>query len=201
MNIIAALCLGIGLSAACGFRVFIPPLALSIAAHGGMLQLSSEWEWLGSESAITTLSIAATVEVFAYFIPWVSNFLDSIEILLAPIAGMFMTASTLSMAGDFDPTLLWILTVIVGGATAETVELTTSVTRLATSVSTAGMGSPIIGLVEAISSAIISILAISLPILSTLLVIFLLIYGIRRILKFIAKRKRRRKMKDVVDEG
>ena len=201
MNIIAALCLGIGLSAACGFRVFIPPLALSIAAHGGMLQLSSEWEWLGSESAITTLSIAATVEVFAYFLPWVSNFLDSIEILLAPIAGMFMTASTLSMAGDFDPTLLWILTVIVGGATAETVELTTSVTRLATSVSTAGMGSPIVGLVEAISSAIISILAISLPILSTLLVIFLLIYGIRRILKFIAKRKRRRKMRDVVDEG
>ncbi|MGB7375556.1 MAG: DUF4126 domain-containing protein [Rivularia sp. (in: cyanobacteria)] len=199
MNIIAALCLGIGLSAACGFRVFIPPLALSIAAHGGMLQLSSEWEWLGSESAITTLSIAATVEVFAYFLPWVSNFLDSIEILLAPIAGMIMTASTLSMAGDFDPTLLWILTIITGGATAETVELTTSVTRLATSVSTAGMGGPIIGLVEAISSAIISILAISLPILSTLLVIFLLIYCVRRILKFIAKRKRRRKMNNVVD--
>ncbi len=199
MNIIAALCLGIGLSAACGFRVFIPPLALSIAAHGGMLQLSSEWEWLGSESAITTLSIAATVEVFAYFIPWVSNFLDSIEILLAPIAGMIMTASTLSMAGDFDPTLLWILTIITGGATAETVELTTSVTRLATSVSTAGMGGPIIGLVEAISSAIISILAISLPILSTLLVILLLIYSVRRILKFIAKRKRRRKMNNVTD--
>lgn len=199
MNIIAALCLGIGLSAACGFRVFIPPLALSIAAHGGMLTLSSEWEWLGSESAITTLSIAATVEVFAYFIPWVSNFLDSIEILLAPIAGMIMTASTLSMAGDFDPTLLWILTIITGGATAETVELTTSVTRLTASVSTAGMGGPIIGLVEAISSAIISILAISLPILSTLLVIFLLIYSVRRILKFIAKRKRRRKMNNITD--
>ncbi len=196
MNIIAALCLGIGLSAACGFRVFIPPLALSIAAHGGMLQLSSEWEWLASESAITILSIAATVEVFAYFIPWVSNFLDSIEIAIAPIAGMFMTASTLSMAGDFDPTLLWILTVIVGGATAETVELGTSITRLGASVTTAGMGSPIVGFVEAISSIVISILAIALPILSTLLVIFLLIYGIRRILKFIVKRKRRRKMKD-----
>ena len=199
MNIIAALCLGIGLSAACGFRVFIPPLALSMAAHGGMLQLSSEWQWLATQNAITILSIAATIEVFAYFIPWVSNFLDSIEIAVAPIAGMFMTASTLSMAGDFDPTLWWILTVIVGGATAETVELTTSVTRLAASVSTAGMGGPIVGFVEAISSIVISILAITLPILSTLLVIFLIIYGIRRILKFIAKRKRRRKMNNVVD--
>ena len=199
MNIIAALCLGIGLSAACGFRVFIPPLALSMAAHGGMLQLSSEWEWLATQNAITILSIAATIEVFAYFIPWVSNFLDSIEIGIAPIAGMFMTASTLSMAGDFDPTLWWILTVIAGGVTAETVELGTSITRLGASVTTAGMGGPIVGFVEAISSIIISILAITLPILSTLLVIFLIIYGIRRILKFIAKRKRRRKMRDVVD--
>ncbi|MGB6295243.1 MAG: DUF4126 domain-containing protein [Rivularia sp. (in: cyanobacteria)] len=199
MNIIAALCLGIGLSAACGFRVFIPPLALSIAAHGGMLTLSSDWQWLASQNAITALSIAATVEVLAYFIPWVSNFLDSIEIGIAPIAGMFMTASSLSMAGDFDPTLLWILTVIAGGVTAETVELGTSITRLSASVTTAGMGGPIVGFVEAISSIIISILAISLPILSTLLVIFLIIYGIRRIFKFIAKRKRRRKMKDVVD--
>ncbi len=199
MNIIAALCLGIGLSAACGFRIFIPPLALSMAAHGGMLQLSSDWQWLATQNAVTTLSIAATVEVLAYFIPWLSNFLDSIEIGVAPIAGMFMTASTLSMAGDFDPTFLWIVTVIAGGATAETVELATSITRLTASVTTAGMGGPIVGFVEAISSIIISILAISLPILSTLLVIFLLIYGIRRILKFIAKRKRRRKMRDAVD--
>lgn len=199
MNIIAALCLGMGLSAACGFRVFIPPLALSMAAQSGMLQLSSEWQWLESQNAITILSIAATIEVFAYFIPWVSNFLDSIEIAVAPIAGMFMTASSLSMAGDFDPTLWWILTVVAGGAAAETVELGTSITRLGASVTTAGMGGPIVGFVEAISSIIISILAISLPILSTLLVIFLIIYGIRRILKFIAKRNRRRKMKDVVD--
>jgi hypothetical protein len=196
MNIITALCLGIGLSAACGFRVFIPPLALSMAAHGGVVQLSSDWQWLGTTSAVMTLGIAATVEVFAYFIPWVSNFLDSIEIGLAPIAGMFLTASTLSMAGDFDPTLLWILTVIAGGATAETVELGTSITRLAASGATGGMGGPIVGLVEAISSIIISILAISLPILATLLVIFLIIYAVRRILKFIIKRKRRREMKE-----
>ncbi|MEA5593242.1 DUF4126 domain-containing protein [Rivularia sp. UHCC 0363] len=199
MNIIAALCLGIGLSAACGFRVFIPPLALSIAAHGGMLQLSSDWQWLTTQNAIITLSIAATVEVLAYFIPWVSNFLDSIEIGLAPIVGMFITASTLSIAGDFDPTFLWILTVIAGGATAETVELGTSISRLGASVTTAGMGGPIVGFVEAISSIVISILAIALPTLTMLLVIFLIIYGTRRIFKFIAKRKRRRKMKNSLD--
>ena len=185
-----ALCLGIGLSAACGFRVFIPPLALSIAYHSGVVQLSSNWEWLGTQNAITTLSIAATIEVFAYFLPWVSNLLDSIEIGLAPIAGMFITASSLSIAGDFDPTFLWIITVIAGGATAETIELGTSFTRLVTSGTTAGLGGPIVGFVEAVSSIVMSILAIAAPIWTILLVLFLLIYGIRRIFKFVSKRKR-----------
>ena len=192
-----ALCLGLSLSAACGFRVFIPPLALSIAFHSGVIQLSPDWEWLGTQNAITTLSIAATIEVFAYFIPWLSNFLDSIEIGLAPIAGMFVTASTLSIAGDFDPTFLWIITVIAGGATAETVELGTSMTRLVTSGSTAGIGGPIVSFVEASSSIVISFLAINAPTIAILLVVFLVIDGVRRIRKFNSKRKRRRTIKDL----
>ena len=192
-----ALCLGLSLSAACGFRVFIPPLALSIAFHSGVVQLSPDWQWLGTQNAIITLGIAATIEVFAYFIPWVSNFLDSIEIGLAPIAGMFVTASTLSIAGDFDPTFLWIVTVIAGGATAETVELGTSMTRLITSGSTAGIGGPIVSLIEAGSSIVMSILAINAPNVAILLVVFLVIDGIRRIRKFNSKRKRRRTIKDL----
>ena len=192
-----ALCLGLSLSAACGFRVFIPPLALSIAFHSGVVQLSPDWQWLGTQNAIITLGIAATIEVLAYFIPWVSNFLDSIEIGLAPIAGMFVTASTLSIAGDFDPTFLWIITVIAGGATAETVELGTSMTRLITSGSTAGIGGPIVSLIEAGSSIVMSILAINAPNVAILLVVFLVIDGIRRIRKFNSKRKRRRTIKEL----
>ncbi|MEM7715379.1 MAG: DUF4126 domain-containing protein [Cyanobacteria bacterium P01_A01_bin.68] len=197
MNIIMALCLGLSLSAACGFRVFIPPLALSIAFHSGVVQLSPDWQWLGTQNAIITLGIAATIEVLAYFIPWVSNFLDSIEIGLAPLAGMFVTASTLSIAGDFDPTFLWIITVIAGGATAETVELGTSMTRLITSGSTAGIGGPIVSLIEAGSSIVMSILAINAPNVAILLVVFLVIDGIRRIRKFNSKRKRKRTIKDL----
>ncbi|MEL6164798.1 MAG: DUF4126 domain-containing protein [Cyanobacteria bacterium J06628_3] len=192
-----ALCLGISLSAACGFRVFIPPLALSIAFHSGVIQLSPDWQWLGTQNAIITLGIAATVEIIAYFIPWVSNFLDSIEIGLAPLAGMFVTASTLSIAGDFDPTFLWIVTVIAGGATAETVELGTSLTRLVTSGSTAGVGAPIVSFIEVSSSITMSILAINAPNIAILLVIFLVIDGIRRIRKLNAKRKQKRTVEDL----
>ncbi len=195
-----ALCLGISLSAACGFRVFIPPLALSIAAHGDLVQLSTDWEWVGSYPALITLGIAATVEVLAYFIPWVSNMLDSAEIALAPIMGMFVTASSLSTAGEFNPVIVWTVAAIAGGGAAETVEVTTSLTRLVASGATGGMGGPVVSFVEAASSIVMSILAISVPILAIFLVLFLIIYGGRKILRFISKRKRRREMKGIVDE-
>ncbi|MDJ0773422.1 MAG: DUF4126 domain-containing protein [Mastigocoleus sp. MO_167.B18] len=196
MNIVMALFLGVSLSAASGFRVFLPPLALSIAALNGVVQLSSDWEWVGTYPTAIVLGIAAIVEVLAYFIPFVNNMLDSAEIFLAPIAGMFLTASTLSMAGDFDPALVWTLSIITGGTTAEVVEVGTSITRLATTTATAGVANPIVSVVEVISSIVLSILAITLPLLTILIVTIILVDGSRRILRFLSKRKQRRKMKN-----
>lgn len=191
MSLLIALCLGLALSAGCGFRVFIPPLALSLASANGVVELSSDWHWLGTYPAIIVLSIATLVEVFAYFIPFVSNFLDSIEVFLAPIAGMILTASSLSMAGEFDPVLMWTVSLVAGGGTAEVVESTTALTRLVASGATAGIGGPVVSIVEAICSIIMSILAIFVPILAIALVAFLLIYGVRRLLKFMNRRKKR----------
>ena len=47
MEIILALCLGVTLSAASGFRLFVPPLALSLTALYGNLELSSGFQWVG----------------------------------------------------------------------------------------------------------------------------------------------------------
>ena len=42
-----AILTGLGLSVACGFRVFIPPLIASIAAQTGYLELAESFQWLG----------------------------------------------------------------------------------------------------------------------------------------------------------
>ena len=44
--IISAVCLGIALSACCGFRVFLPLLGASVAAHFGWIPLNPGMEWL-----------------------------------------------------------------------------------------------------------------------------------------------------------
>ncbi|MGF1522418.1 MAG: DUF4126 domain-containing protein [Leptolyngbyaceae cyanobacterium] len=190
IQFVPAFCLGLGLSAACGFRVFIPPLAMSLAAVNGILELSPDWQWVGSPLAVALLSVATLVEILAYFIPWVSNALDSVELIAAPIAGMLVTASSLAMAGDVNPVLLWAIAAIVGGGTAELVEGTSVMSRAVASSATGGLGGPVVGIIELLSSAVLAILAILAPVLALILVIGLILYCWRRARRMFARRRR-----------
>ncbi len=76
---ILAVCIGIGLSAACGFRVFVPLLVMSIAAHAGNIHLGSNFQWLATTPALVTFSIATLVEIVAYYIPWLDHLLDTVH--------------------------------------------------------------------------------------------------------------------------
>jgi len=137
MEIIIALCLGITLSAACGFRVFIPPLAMSLAAIYGHFPLSSGFEWLGSTEAAIALVIATILEIAAYYIPLVDNLLDTVQVPIAVGVGTVITAATL---GHTDPVLQWTLAAIAGGGTAGIMGSLASLTRLASTGVTGGLG-------------------------------------------------------------
>ena len=62
MEALLTLCLGIGLSAACGFRVFVPLLVMSLAAHSGHLTLAANFHWIGSDAALASLAVATVLE-------------------------------------------------------------------------------------------------------------------------------------------
>ena len=70
VSIVTAVCLGICLSAACGLRVFLPFLVVSVAAKLGLLELRESWMWIGSWPAITAFSTATVLEIGAYYVPW-----------------------------------------------------------------------------------------------------------------------------------
>lgn len=134
---IISICLGIGLSASVGFRVFLPLFALSLAAYFDVWQLNESWQWVGSTAALITLGVATLVEVFAYFIPYVDNLLDSIAVPLAALAG---TAIMLSTVADLSPLITWSLAIIAGGGTAAAVAGTSSTARLASTAATGRIG-------------------------------------------------------------
>lgn len=165
---------GISLSAACGFRVFVPMLVMSIAVQAGHLEPASGFQWLGSTPAIVGFSVATALEIAAYFIPVVNNLLDAVATPAAAVAGTLLTAS---MVGDVSPWFRWVLAAVAGGSVAGGIQLATvSLRSAATSVG----GSGIVSALEDGAAVVTSVLAVVLPVLTAALLIVFGVFAVRR---------------------
>ncbi len=184
-----ALCVGVSLAAACGFRVFVPLLAMALGVRYLGMDIDENLAWVGSDAAIICLGIATVVEVLAYYLPVVDNLLDTITGPAAMIAGAFVAAG---MLGDLPDWAQWGTGIVAGAGAAGTVQLSTTAARAGSTGTTAGVGNPIISTIENIFSAIGSFLAIFAPLLAVIgaiLFIFLTIIFLRKIFGIIRKRK------------
>jgi len=168
---------GIGLSAACGFRVFLPLLVMNLASQTGYLPLASGFEWIGGTTATIIFATATVVEILAYYIPWLDNILDTITTPAAMIAGVVATASVLT---DVSLLLKWTLAIIAGGGAATVVQGATSTLRLKSSALTGGTGNPVIATGEWIGAILTALLAILVPVICLVLLVLLVIYVIRK---------------------
>lgn len=175
-----SIAIGIGLSAACGFRVFVPLLLMSGASHLGYLELSSGFEWIGTGPALAGFGTATGMEVLAYYVPWLDNALDAIASPAAVVAGIVASASVL---GDFPPFVQWTLSVIAGGGAAGLVQGGTVVTRGASSVGTGGLGNFLVATGEAVAAVVTTLLAILAPLLALGAMIVLGVLMIRRLVR------------------
>jgi Domain of unknown function (DUF4126) len=179
MDTVLSLLIGLGLSAACGFRVFVPLLIMSLASRAsvGHLELSPSFSWIGSTPALIAFAAATVLEIAGYYIPWVDNLLDAAATPTAIVAGILVMASA---AGDMSPFLRWSLAILAGGGAAAVFQGITATVRQISSFTTGGLGNPVVATVEAGGSAILSVLAITVPILAFVIVFGLLFLGLRR---------------------
>jgi len=172
MEILLSVLVGVGLSAACGFRIFVPPLVMSIAALSGHLTLVPGFEWIGTYPALLAFAVATILEIAGYYIPWVDHLLDLIASPAAVVAGIMVMASTVT---GMSPLLRWSLAIIAGGGIAGTVQAITGLTRMASTATTAGLGNPVVATVEAGGSIALSVMAIAIPIIATVTVVVILV--------------------------
>ncbi|TMM55875.1 DUF4126 domain-containing protein [Maribacter algarum] len=163
--------LGVGLAASVGFRVFLPLFALSLASFFNVWELNDSWQWIGSLAAVITLGVATVIEVFAYFIPWVDNALDSMAVPLAAIAG---TAVMVSTVAGLDPVVTWSLAIIAGGGTATAIKGANATGRLASTASTGGVANPLVSTVETGTAVAVTTASIFAPAIAAVLVIIIL---------------------------
>ncbi len=179
METILSLCIGIGLSAACGFRVFVPLLITSIAAYSGHLDLASSFDWVGTPPALIAFSVATLLEVGAYYIPWLDNLMDSVTTPAAIVAGTMVTAS---MITEMSPFMKWTLAVVAGGGAAGIVQASTVLTRATSSATSGGMLNPIFATVELGGSIVGSLLALWLPLVALILLVAMAVVLFRKVL-------------------
>ncbi len=172
---ISCIVMAVALSACCGFKVFVPPLVLSVFAKAGLLvHLGENYAWLATWPAIAVLGLATVVETVAYFVPAVNNALDTIKIPIAAIAGA-LTASAAMSSAELSPLVRWSMAIIVGGGGAAAVSAGMAGLRSVLTTTTAGVGSSIQNVFESIISFCLSILSILGPILIALAILITLI--------------------------
>jgi hypothetical protein len=167
MDMLLSICLGIGLSAACGFRVFVPLLIMSLASRSGHLHLAAGFDWIGTSPALLMFAVATGLEIAGYYVPWVDNLLDTLATPAAIVAGTIVTAS---MVQDVDPFLRWTLGVIAGGGVAGLVQGTTVLVRGASSATTGGLANPLFATIELGGATITAVAAILMPVLVVVLI-------------------------------
>ena len=185
METLLSLCIGIGLAAACGFRVFVPLLVMSLMAQSGHLDLTANFEWIGTPYAGTAFGVATLLEILAYYIPYVDNLLDVMSTPLAMAAGTIVTLSVLT---GLPPFWTWSLAIIAGGGVAGGTQTGTVALRGASTVATAGFGNPLVSTGELLGAVGTALLAIVLPVVAAVLVVVFLLVMSRRILLRVAAR-------------
>ncbi len=181
MEYLISLLIGISLSATSGFRVFIPLLLLSIASLAGWVELSPSFGWIGSYPALFALSVAAILELGAYFFPFVDNLLGAASVPVSLVAGTLITASVLV---DLHPMITWALAVITGGGAALGGSFLSNLLHVGSTTATGGMANPALSLAETTFSIIISVLAVLVPVIAFLLLVlavYFIIKNIRRL--------------------
>jgi hypothetical protein len=184
LDLALSIALGVGLAAAVGFRVFLPMLVMSIAAYTGHLTLSSGLEWLGSPAALVMLSVAAVLEILAYYIPGVDNLLDVIAAPAALIAGTVVSAAVMT---DLPPIVKWTTAVIAGGGAAGLTQGLTSLLRAKSTVMTAGLGNHAIATAELGGALIVSLLALAAPLAAVGVVALFCWFAVRLVRRLFRK--------------
>ncbi len=173
LETIMGVALGIGLSAAVGFRLFVPFTLMSIAALTGYLDLTSGFEWIGTYPALLIFATATILEIVAYYVPWLDNLLDTVATPAAIVAGAIVTAS---VVGDISPLLRWTLAVIAGGGVAGAVQTSTTLLRGTSSVTTGGIGNPVITTAEVAGSFSLSVFTLLLPLVAATAVLIAIVW-------------------------
>ncbi|MFQ5857587.1 MAG: DUF4126 domain-containing protein [Anaerolineae bacterium] len=160
-----------GLSSAAGLNAWLPLLIVGLTArYTDLIALSEPWNALESTWVLGVLGVLLAIEITVDKIPAVDTVNDVIHTVVRPAAGAVLFASSSNVVSDVNPALAMVCGLLVAGG----VHAAKATARPVITASTAGIGNPVVSLLEDIVSAITAIVSIVLPVLATVVIVILL---------------------------
>jgi hypothetical protein len=178
---------GLGLAAPAGLNAYIPLLVLALSDRlSNDVTLEQPYDFISSTWGIIILLLLLTVEIVVDKIPGLDHANDLLQSIVRPAAGAVLLMAATNDEGIINPVVAMVLGLGVAGG----VHAVKTISRPAVTVSTGGMGNPIVSMIEDGVAIVTSILAVLLPILAvvTFVLLAFFVYWSYKMVKRLVKR-------------
>jgi hypothetical protein len=163
---------GLGVAAPAGLNAYLPLLIVALADRfSNSINLDRPYDFLSSNVGLAILIFLVSVEVIVDKIPGVDHANDLIQSIIRPAAGAFLMMAVNSDGGSLNP----VVAMLVGLLAAGGVHAAKATARPAVTVTTGGLGNPLVSVAEDGFAALMALSAILFPLLALLLLVVLLV--------------------------
>jgi len=177
---------GTGLATAAGLNAALPLLVLGVLDRWTTLvELPAAWGWLSDPWVLAILAGLLVLEVVADKIPGIDHVNDLVQTVVRPTAGglAFGAGSGSTTVAVTDPASFftsnaWV-PVAIGVVLALTVHTGKALSRPVVTVSTAGLGTPMVSAAQDATSLALSLAAVLVPVLVIVLLAAIVVGAVR----------------------
>lgn len=174
-----------GLAAATGLNSTLPLLIVGLAARFGLLALAAPFDAVASDVALIGLGVLALGEIAADKIPGADTIVHIVQGPVTLAAGAILFASQNSLIQNVSPGLA----ILVGLLTAGGVHSLRAAVRPIVTMTTLGLGGPVVSTAEDVGALGLTLMAIVAPVIAILALIVIVVIAGRMVAqRFLARR-------------
>ena len=170
MSELLNICSALGLSGAAGLNAYIPLLTLGIMQRVGMAQLAAPYDALGQWWCLGLLAVLLIIEIIVDKVPGADHLNDILHTAIRPAAGALVFAAQAGHVSWIHPGVWLAAGLVMSGG----VHAGKALSRPVVNLGTAGLGAPVVSIIEDFVSATLSIVAVLAPLAA---VVLLFVFG------------------------
>jgi hypothetical protein len=189
MDALSAAAFGIVLAACAGLRAFLPVFSASLAALVLHLPLPDALGWLARPTTLIIFGVATVLEMLGDKIPVVDHVLDAVQVVVKP--GLAVLAAV-PFAYQLSPEYSVAIGILIGVPLSLGVHTAKATARVGSTAATAGMGNPVLSVLEdvaAVGAIVLAFLAPLLALVVTVVMLALLVRVARRLRRAVRGRR------------